>query len=151
MAATPDLTPLFGKWQLEATTGQFEEFLTEQGMGFLMRKAALSATPTCTMSQTNPTTVRLFLESTFKNREDILDITGKPEAKTGEGPPSTTTTTVTTHEGSVCLNSVAESTSGTPVTITTKRFRRGDKMITTLSLTKAGKTVSAERIFHKLP
>ncbi|KAH3759790.1 hypothetical protein Pelo_8422 [Pelomyxa schiedti] len=50
--------------------------------------------------------------------------------------------------GMVC---VAESTSGTPVTITTKRFRRGDKMITTLSLTKAGKTVSAERIFHKLP
>ena len=50
-AAAPVLPDFKGVWILESTTGQFDEIMTEQGVGWFLRKAMTLMGMSVTISQ----------------------------------------------------------------------------------------------------
>eukprot|EP01106_Pelomyxa_sp_JSP_P013490 TRINITY_DN4054_c0_g1_i1.p1 TRINITY_DN4054_c0_g1~~TRINITY_DN4054_c0_g1_i1.p1 ORF type:complete len:152 (-),score=51.32 TRINITY_DN4054_c0_g1_i1:121-576(-) len=141
-----------GKWVLESTTGQFEEILTTQEVGWITRKMILAATPTVEIQQTADT-LTMTMTAAGNVKKDTFAIGGKPVTVTNDNGSFEATCTIGQASGGQPAVVVTQDFAGKkePQVQTTARYLSGDKMITEINLkTKDGKkNFSTVRTFKK--
>lgn len=141
-----------GVWNFDAAASENPEKLAElEGKGWLARKAIANATNiklTITQSEGE---LHVKLESTLKNEEGTISLTGSEEVKEIDGHP----TKVTAHfeeGGEVLVVEHRFETEGKKPahrTITRKLEDGGKTLIQTTHLTVEGQSASVKRLFRK--
>ncbi|KAH3763120.1 hypothetical protein Pelo_5035 [Pelomyxa schiedti] len=152
MAAATAPTILDGKWVLIETTGKFEEILSEEGLGFFVRKMIMSTTPEATITTTGKT-IHMHLHTAMKDRDEELLVTGIQEQKMVDELGQCKITSEACEHPDEHLPSIKTTTEfvGKPYVQTVYRYVKADKLIFDTRLDGKGKNLQGCRIFKKMP